>query len=199
MRLVVVSNNNHSGVIHRFGQPCPERYARRHIQLVVDALAGSGHEVTEAEGDKSLLAELEQILAPCMGSAHPPGLVFNMAYGIQGECRYTHVPGMLEMAGVPYTGSCPLGHALALDKVVAKVQMRAAGIPTPAFRVMSRPDDDASGLRYPLIVKPRHESTSYGLQLVKDCRQLGDAVSAIVARYRQEALVEEYIDGREVC
>ena len=50
MKIVVVANSNHSGVINRFGKPCPERYARRHIRLVVDALAGSGHEVTEAEG-----------------------------------------------------------------------------------------------------------------------------------------------------
>jgi oligopeptide transport system permease protein len=42
-------------------------------------------------------------------------LVFNMSYGIQGDCRYTHVPAMLEMAGLPYTGSSPLGHTLALD------------------------------------------------------------------------------------
>ena len=187
------------GVINRFGKPCPESYARRHIGLVVDALAGSGHEVTEAEGDKNLLAELEQMLAPCTESGRPSGLVFNMAYGIQGECRYTHVPAMLEMAGVPYTGSCPLGHALALDKVIAKIQMQAAGVPTPAFKVLDRPDDDVSGLRYPLVVKPRHESTSYGLQLVDDRCQLGDAVASIVARYRQDALVEEYIDGREVC
>ena len=140
-----------------------------------------------------------QILGPGSESCHPSGLVFNMAYGIQGECRYTHVPAMLEMAGVPYTGSCPLGHALALDKVIAKIQMQAAGIPTPAFKVMGRPDDDVSGLRFPLVVKPRHESTSYGLQLVDDQCQLGDAVAAIVAQYRQDALVEEYIDGREVC
>ena len=142
---------------------------------------------------------LERILGPGSESCHPSGLVFNMAYGIQGECRYTHVPAMLEMAGVPYTGSCPLGHALALDKVIAKIQMQAAGVPTPAFRVLHRPDDDVSGLCYPLVVKPRHESTSYGLRLVEDRCQLGDAVAYIVSQYRQDALVEEYIDGREVC
>jgi D-alanine-D-alanine ligase len=199
MKIVVVSNSNHSAVINRFGQPCPESYARRHVRLVVDALAGSGHEVTAAEGDKDLLVVLEQVIPPFAESGRPSGLVFNMAYGIQGECRYTHVPAMLELAGVPYTGSCPLGHALALDKVVAKVQMQAAGVPTPAFKVLDRPDGDVTGLRYPLIVKPRHESTSYGLQLVEDRRQLGDAVAAILARYRQDALVEEYIEGREVC
>src|SRR4051794_31144077 len=105
MRIVVVSNGNRSSVIHHFGRPCPERYARRHVQLVLDALTGHGHEVSEAEGDKDLLDELEQAIHPHAETGGPSGLVFNMAYGIQGECRYTHVPAMLELAGIPYTGS----------------------------------------------------------------------------------------------
>src|SRR5215813_9564507 len=57
----------------------------------------------------------------------------------------------------------------------------------------------AGGLRFPLVVKPRHESTSFGLQLVRRPSQLSDAVEAIVAQYQQDALVEEYIEGREIC
>jgi D-alanine-D-alanine ligase len=48
-------------------------------------------------------------------------MAFNLSYGIQGLARYTHVPGILEMVGVPYVGSGPLAHSLALDKVVAKM------------------------------------------------------------------------------
>ena len=80
---------------------------------------------------------------PLYADGHPTGMVFNMAYGIQGECRYTHVPAMLEMAGVPYTGSRPLGHALALDKVITKNLLRDAGIPTPNFCVMRRGTESA--------------------------------------------------------
>jgi D-alanine-D-alanine ligase len=122
-----------------------------------------------------------------------------MAYGIQGECRYSHVPGMLELAGIPYTGASPLGHALALDKVVAKQLMQAAGVPTPRFRVMRRSTNALGDLRFPLIVKPRHESTSYGLVLVEDHDSLRRAVEAIAESYSQDALVEEYIEGREIC
>jgi len=129
----------------------------------------------------------------------PTGMVFNMAYGIQGQSRYTHVPAMLELAGVPYTGAAPLGHAVALDKVVTKIQMQHAGVPTPNYKVMTAGSMDDSGLRFPLVVKPRHESTSYGLRLVEDRGQLHEAVLAVVAEYQQEALVEEYIDGREVA
>ena len=95
----------------------------------------------------------------------PTGLAFNMAYGIQGECRYTHGPALLETAGIPYTGSGPFGHALALDKVVTKTLMIAAGIPTPRYAVLGDGSYDDGGLRYPLVVKPRHESTSFGLAL----------------------------------
>lgn len=199
MKIAVVHNGNHQGIISRFGQPCPEKYSLKHVNMVADSLRAKGHEVLIVEGDKTMLATLERFLPPAADTLAPTGMVFNMAYGIQGDARYTHVPAALEMAGIPYTGSTPLGHALALDKVVTKVLMMAAGVPTPAFRVMLSPSDSDAGLNYPLVVKPRHESTSYGLQLVHDRTQLDAAVAAIVEKYRQSALVEEYIDGREVA
>ena len=197
MRIAVVRNQPTDEVIFRSAKPCPERYGRRTIRAVVEALEQSGHVVSEVAGGTTMLAELDAFL----GSDAPDRantLVMNMAYGIQGDSRYTHVPAMLEMAGVPYTGAGPLGHAVSLDKVVAKALMADAGIPTPRSRVMSSGSDGA-GLAFPLVVKPRHESTSYGLRLVRDAGELGLAVEAIVATYRQEALVEEYVDGREVC
>ncbi|MER9019519.1 hypothetical protein [Mesorhizobium sp. M0898] len=61
---------------------------------------GGGHETLMCEGDKGLLAELERFMPPDPQS-RPSGIVFNMAPGIQGDHRYTHVPAMLEMAGLP--------------------------------------------------------------------------------------------------
>src|SRR6516225_8795571 len=198
MRVVVVWNNDHSGVLNRFGLPCPERYGLRTVENVLTALREFGHDALLCEGNKEMLAALGRFLPPGP-QGRPTGMVFNMAYGIQGECRYTHVPAMLEMAGVPYTGSSPLGHALALDKVITKQLIRDAGVPTPNFCVMRHGSEYAGGLRFPVVVKPRHESTSFGLQLVRRPSQLSDAVEAIVAQYQQDALVEEYIEGREIC
>lgn len=198
MKVAVVRNRSHEGVINHFGQPCPEVYGKKAVQLAIDSLREGRHMVKVLEGDKTLFAELAEFMPPGANKC-PTGIVFNMAYGIQGHSRYTHVPAMLEMAGVPYTGAGPLGHAIALDKVVTKIQMRDAGVPTPNYKVMNPADVDDSGLRYPLIVKPRHESTSFGLRLVKQRAQLRDAVQAIVADYQQDALVEEYIDGRELA
>jgi D-alanine-D-alanine ligase len=151
------------------------------------------------EGDKTLLRSLQEFAPADPDSGEPTALALNLAYGIQGEARYTHVPAMLELAGVPYTGASPLGHAVSLDKAVAKQVLEANGIPTPAFALMEAPGDPPSPLQYPLIVKPRRESTSYGLALVRTRSELDSAITTIVERYDQAALVEDYIDGREVC
>lgn len=198
MRVAVVWNDDHRGVINHFGQPCPEKYGRKTVESVVAALQEGNHDTLLCEGDKGLLATLERFMPPD-SQARPSGIVFNMAYGIQGECRYTHVPAMLEMAGVPYTGSSPLGHALALDKAITKQLIRDCGVPTPNFRVMRRGTESTGDLCFPLVVKPRHESTSFGLQLVYEPAQLRQAVEVIVTQYAQDALVEEYIEGREIC
>jgi D-alanine-D-alanine ligase len=216
MKVAVVHNGNHEGVLQKFGRPCPEKYSLKHVQMVVEALQSGGHTVTTLEADVTLFDQLRTFLTndsttngfdPASVDWDTSGIVFNMAYGIQGDARYTHLPAMLEMAGIPYTGSTPLGHALALDKVVTKVLMLDAGVPTPAYCVLGGSDVatglgqkwSADDLRYPLIVKPRHESTSYGLKLVTTKDELDDAVDSITQRYQQSALVEEYIDGREVC
>jgi D-alanine-D-alanine ligase len=198
MKVAVIRNRKNDGIISQFGQPCPEVCGRRTVQNVIDALAASGHRVAFFDGDRNMLAELEAFMPPEPVTGRPTGMVFNLAYGIQGQARYSHVPGMLEMAGLPYTSASPLGHALSLDKVVAKTLMRDAGIPTPRFQVLTCPDDYVEDLRFPLIVKPRHESMSYGLHLVRNHEQLRNAVLDVVGKYRQQALVEEYIDGQEI-
>ncbi|MER9896066.1 ATP-grasp domain-containing protein [Mesorhizobium sp. M0119] len=206
MRVAIVWNCDHTGVINQFGQPCPEEYRpggafEREVaetsERVVAALQEGGHETLLCEGDKGLLTKLEQFMPPDP-QARPSGLVFNGAEGIQGEYRYTHVPAMLEMAGVPYTGSSPLGHGLMHDKVITKRLIRDCGVPTPNFRVMRRGTENSGDLRFPVVVKPRREDSSLGLQLVHEPAQLRQAVEVIVTRYAQEALVEEYIEGREI-
>ncbi|MQW89929.1 D-alanine--D-alanine ligase family protein [Sinorhizobium saheli] len=197
MRVAVVWNDDYGAVINRFGQPCPKEERREKVASVAAALRKGGHEALLCEGDKGLLTSLERLMPPGP-QARPSGFVFNLAYGIQGECRLTHVPAMLEMAGVPYTGSSPVGHGLALDKVLTKRLLRDAGVPTPHFRVMRKGTESIGDLRFPLVVKPRHEFGSFGLELVYQPAQLRQAVEVIATQYSQDALVEEYIDGREV-
>lgn len=198
MKVAVVRNRDNAGIIARAGQTSPERYGRKSVQRIIDALQTVGHRVELFEGDMSLLHNLSTFFQTDAATGLLDGVVFNLAYGIQGESRYTHVPAMLEMAGVPYTGAGPLGHAVSLDKVIARTLMGAAGIPTPRAQVMASADEDLDELCFPLVVKPRHESSSYGLFLVREIVGLREAVQAVTSHYHQDALVEEYISGPEV-
>ncbi|MES0076872.1 ATP-grasp domain-containing protein [Mesorhizobium sp. M0058] len=200
MRVAVVTNRDVTGVINRFGQPLPqppEPWTQWECDSVVPALQEGGHEVLLCEGDKGMLSTLERFMPPD-SQGRPTGFVFNVAGGTQGESRFSQVPAMLEMAGVPYIGASPLGHELANDKVVTKILVRDRGVPTPKFRVMHRGDENIGDLRFPVIVKPLREGDSFGLQLIDRPSDLKQAVEGIVEQYAQDALVEEYIDGREV-
>ncbi|TIL77454.1 MAG: ATP-grasp domain-containing protein, partial [Mesorhizobium sp.] len=197
MKVAVVSSHNQASVTNRCGQVALMDDDRETVESIVAALEERGHETLLCNGDRELIPTLERFMPP-NPQGRSSGMVFNCAGGIQGECRFSQVPGMLEMAGIPYTGSSPLGHALALDKVITKRVIRGLGLPTPNFRVMRRGTESTGDLRFPVVVKPRHESNSLGLRLVHEPAQLRSAVAMIVTQYAQEALVEEYVDGREI-
>ncbi len=197
MKVAVVYNPNAKGIINVFGIQNREWYPEETIQKVVGALERAGHEVQLIPGDRFLLSRLKKCL-PKLSKRRANGIVLNMALGIQGKCRYTHVPAILEVAGIPYTGSSPLGHTLALDKAVAKQIFTASGLPTPNYQVFSDPNQRVGHLQYPLIVKPRGEAASFGLRVVHDAESLKEAVNHILLDYKQPALVEEFIEGREI-
>lgn len=199
MKIAVVRNRENQGVLSKINQPSPEKYGKKSVQAVIDALRAGGHTVKVLEGDMTLLPQLAEFMPPEPETGRPTGLVFNMAYGIQGEGRYEHVPALLEMAGIPYTGPGPRSHSLALDKIITKLLMQQVGVPTPKFRLLSNPDDPVDGLTFPLVIKPRYESTSYGLELAHDLATVKRAVEFIVTTYHQDAFAEEYIHGREVA
>jgi D-alanine-D-alanine ligase len=112
------------------------------------------------------------------------------------------VPAVLDLLGVPYTGSTALSLALALHKNKAKEILTARGVPTPAFCLVEHLEDlTRVELPFPLIVKPSREDASTGIDfdsVVTDRRGLGRAVTRVLRTFRQPALVEQYIDGREV-
>jgi D-alanine-D-alanine ligase len=198
VKVAVVYNPQANGIINVFGIQNREWYPQETIQKAVQALEKGGHEVELIAGDRFLLNKLKKFL-PKLSKRRANGIVLNMALGIQGKCRYTHVPAILEVAGIPYTGSSPLGHTLAMDKVVAKQIFTSSRLPTPNHQVFSNPNQRVRDLQYPLIVKPRGEAASFGLQIAHDDQSLREAVNHILLDYKQPALVEEFIEGREIC
>jgi D-alanine-D-alanine ligase len=138
--------------------------------------------------------------------ADPPDLVFNTAEGLGiGRCREARVPAVLEMLGIPYTGSDPLTMAATLDKDVGKTLVAAAGVKVPGGCALDPDDplDDAviAKLKFPVVVKPAWEGSSKGIRnkcLVRDPAAVPDVVNELRRDHPQTILLEEYIDGVEV-
>ena len=198
MKIAVVYNRDSKSVINLFGMPNREKIGLMTIKRLVDALKKGGHQVVSMEADKDLVDRLEDFM-PQVLQGERPGMVFNVSYGLQGQARYTHVPSILEMVGIPYVASGPLGHSLALDKVVTKMVLRQRNIPTPDFAVLDTPQAELPpDLSYPMIVKPRNEAVSFGLAVVQDEEDLRRAAGIIFNEFRQPVLAEQYIEGREI-
>ena len=105
---------------------------------------------------------------------------------------------VLDVIGIPYTGSGPLASALAMDKDLSKRLFRSAGVPVPAwFMAPLTADDVATALGWPVIVKPSKQGSSVGLTLVKKAQDLDNAVK-LAERYDDEVMVEQFIPGREL-
>lgn len=132
----------------------------------------------------------------------PPDAVVNLCESLAGDARgECVVPSLLELSGIPYTGSSSLGLLLALHKPKAKELLRAHGVPTPDWAVLgSAAEARACTLPFPLIVKPSREDASSGIHphsVARDSAQLAAAVESVVRDFEQPALVERFIEGRE--
>jgi len=129
-------------------------------------------------------------------------MVFNISEGVTGRLRESQVPAILDYLDIPYTGSNTFSLALALNKAVTKKLLQAENIPTPPFQVFSKSNEELRpDLKFPLIVKPNREGSGKGI----DCSNVAGGADAlfkkirqIIETYKQEALVEEFIDGKEL-
>jgi D-alanine-D-alanine ligase len=177
----------------------PGYTARADVEQVAANIAreldDGGHvvELVPVDGD---LAELRERLAVI-----EPDCAFNLCESLAGDTRLeSAVPLVLELLGIPFTGSPPeaLRHALYKDRV--KQRLVAAGIPTPRAVVMTRPTDPCD-LDFPLIVKPVREDGSVGItsrSVVHTAEELRVQVAEIGTSLRQPCLVEQFIPGREL-
>src|SRR5690606_38893878 len=110
--------------------------------------------------------------------------------------------GLLDLLGVAYTGNPPLTLSLCQNKYRTKLLLDAAGLPTsPYFLVEQEPVPDDHELEFPLIVKPALEDASGGIEaasVVHDQAALEARVRQVLKEFGMPALVEEYVDGREI-
>jgi D-alanine-D-alanine ligase len=165
---------------------------------VIAALRAAGHEV-RVEPVLDTLDELDQVLRQWQ-----PQLVFNLLEEFDGVVAYeANLVAHLELLRQPYTGCNPRGLMLARDKVLSKQLLRGAGIATPEWAVAPRGTVPTlpPTLQYPLIVKSATEDASLGIaqaSVVRDRAQLRARVRLMHRQHGCDALVEEFIDGREL-
>jgi D-alanine-D-alanine ligase len=162
------------------------------IDAIRYVLEGDGHEVFKLGGDIGLIDRLR---------TSPVDIVFNIAEGVGGRNRESHIPALLEFLNIPYTGSDPLTLALTLDKSMAKKVVQSEAIPTPHFKKVEKMEDlHGLNLRFPLFVKLCYEGSSKGVRLdskVQNSAELREKVKWLLETYGPPVLVEEFVSGPE--
>ncbi len=163
-------------------------------QAVAEALESRGYEVIRID----LRGGLEGIEALSLADID---VAFLALHGKQGEDGC--VQGVLEMLGIPYTGSGVLTSALAMDKLKSKELFRLHNVPTPPYYVVDRAASDQlldlhGSFGYPVVVKPRREGSSVGVAKVDDALGLTRAVESALI-FDDSVLVERFIEGAEIA
>jgi D-alanine-D-alanine ligase len=200
MRISILHNRD-----HQILEEDPGREAREDVVRVAAALQaalqqqGKRHTVERIELGSDIFVLGEAL------KAQRPEVVVNLCESLAADSRGEMiVPALLEMTGVAHTGSDALSLGLALHKDKAKELLRARGVPTPPFAVVSSVAEVmavSETLSFPLIVKPSREDASVGIDfdsVVNDRPSLGKAVARVLRMFGQSALVEQYVDGREI-
>lgn len=160
------------------------------------ALQKLGHEIIRLGGGRRFLANILETRVE---------FVFNIAEGRgASRSREAQVPAVLEMLGIPYSGSDPECLAICLDKPLTKQLVRTAGVPTPDWRVISSREEisrlDCTAL-LPAFIKPAYEGSSKGVRLASRAdnpAQIVALAARLVTEYRQPVMIERFIAGDEV-
>jgi len=171
--------------------------SRETVELIAAAFEAGGHSVVMLGGGREFL---ENILREKVD------IVFNIAEGRgNSRSRESQVPSVLEMLGIPYTGSDSQCLAICLDKPLAKKLVAAEGVSTPRWQVITDEEDLAQipweQFPLPAIVKPAFEGSSKGIRLTSAVDSLGrmqEEVIRLLDSYRQPVMVERFIAGDEV-
>jgi len=163
------------------------------VDALEDSLKKMGHE-TDPVGNAFQLIE-------ALAAGKRWDMVFNIAEGLYGDGRESVVPAILDQYKIPYVFSGPVVMGLSLNKHLAKLIVAAAGVPvSPGVLISELNDLYKINLCYPLFIKPVSEGTGKGItekSLVNNDSELKVMAEWILTEFRQPALVEEYLPGRE--
>jgi D-alanine-D-alanine ligase len=180
------------------GRSLERQVSLRSGAQVEDALERLGHEVLPIDVGADLVDRLR---------AEGPDVAFVVLHGTDGEDGA--IQELLEVLGIPYTGSRPAACRRSWNKIDAKFEMQRIGIPTPDFAWFSQAafadlgagravEAAADRLGTPLVVKPARQGSALGVRVVQDRAELPDALIAAFA-YDSSVLLERYVDGRDLA
>jgi D-alanine-D-alanine ligase len=167
------------------------------VDAIAKAIEAQHHSVVKLGGGREFL---NNVLGQRVD------LVFNIAEGLGNyRSREAQVPSVLEMLGVPYSGSDPLCLAVSLEKPLAKRLVSFSGVATPMWQVVSDTrqlkEVEWSRFSLPAFAKPAHEGSSKGIRItsrLENSQQIVEAVTGLLEYYQQPVMVEEFISGEEV-
>jgi len=167
------------------------------VEIIAAALTALGHSVVMLGGGEEFLDSIRR---------ERVDIVFNIAEGRgNSRSRESQVPGVLEMLGIPYTGSDAHCLTVCLDKPLAKKLVAAEGVATPQWQIVTDEEELSrvawGQFPFPAIVKPAYEGSSKGIRLssvAENREQMTKEVSRLLEDYRQPVMVEEFISGDEV-
>lgn len=162
------------------------------VQAICNAIESDGHITYQLDVNQSLPGALEKL---------KPDICFNIAEGVGDNAREAQVPALLELLQIPYTHSGVEANAISINKVITKQIWSVQGLPTASFQVFSSDSEILRhDLKYPLFVKPSREGSGMGIDndsIVHNQNELKTQIQKVVDIYKQPALVESYLPGRE--
>ncbi|MGB8816150.1 MAG: ATP-grasp domain-containing protein [Minisyncoccia bacterium] len=167
------------------------------VPLIVDSLLARGHQVKTLETDRNVWEKLKKLKPEI-------DIVLNLAEGFGGcNINETFVPALLEALEIPFTGASSRNMMFTMDKEKTNLVLGAYNIPTPCRKLFRQGQSKfiELGLNFPVIVKPVREEASIGItydSVVSNHKDLVDKVDRVFKLYQQSALVEEFIEGREI-
>jgi D-alanine-D-alanine ligase len=167
------------------------------VEAITAAIESLGHSVIKLGGGKEFIANILQ---------SDLDFVFNICEGLGNyKSREAQVPSVLEMLGVPYSGSDPQCLALCLDKPLTKTLVSTAGVRTPKWRLFTDQEQlqgiSDNDFPLPAFVKPAYEGSSKGIRLgsrAETSAQIAEVAAALLEHYQQPVMLEEFIAGDEV-
>jgi D-alanine-D-alanine ligase len=195
-RIVVIYNRDFEGA-----EADPENKAREDVKDVardvLRILVANGFEADEL----GVTNDIPVVLSALVDMK--PNAVFNLCESIHGDNRFESLmPLLMDLSNIAYTGSCSFGLSLALRKEKVKDILRGGGIPVPRGGLVTSVEDcDRLEIGFPAIVKPAREDASVGIcsaSVTHNQAALEQRVAYVIENYRQPALVEEFIEGREI-